>query len=106
MRCKASVLLCGAVAVLVGACSTTPKITIDQCPPGESYPEYVQVPPPLLTLADQPKLTSDWTEAAADADPEGWLESVLADFQAVVNAWLEDRKTIIDSNATRPTADP
>ena len=107
MKYRGTVLLSVCVLLLVsaGGCSTCKPKCCAGCPPVieiVEIPVVVHEPHPELPLADQPEITSAWDEADAEADPEGWLEALLSDFKSVINAWLEDRQTIIDANATRP----
>jgi len=92
------------LSVATGCATCKPKCC-ETCPPiikTVTVTKHVQVPPPLLPVPPAPTITSAIDPELASTDPDGWLESLLADLEAAVNAYLEARNIIEVSNATRP----
>jgi hypothetical protein len=52
-----------------------------------------------IDRVEPPELTSAWSDAEANADPQGWAEALLADLGAWVNAFFDIDGRVAASNA-------
>ena len=99
-----AVVLALVLGVATGCATCKPKCG-DTCPPiikPVTVTKHVQVPPPLLPVPPPPTITSAIDPDLAKTDTDGWLESLLTDLAASIDAYLEARNIIETSNATRP----
>ena len=97
MRTVTALLL---VAASVGCCSFQPEYC-EQCPVEvvEVVREKRVIERHYIDRVEPPELTSAWSDAEAEADPQGWAEALLADLGAWVNAFFDIDGRVAASNA-------
>jgi hypothetical protein len=93
-------VLLGLLMLTSGCCSFQPKYC-EQCPPEvvEVIVEKWVVERHHIDRVKPPELTSAWSDAEAEADPQGWAEALLADLGAWVNAFFDIDGRVAASNA-------
>jgi hypothetical protein len=87
--------------LLSTGCSTCKPACCEKCPVEvvEVIIEKRVVERHYIDRVEPPELTSAWSDAEANADPQGWAEALLADLGAWVNAFFDIDGRVAASNA-------